>query len=101
MREDFCSLTDEGKQHWNAYILEKSNDVKIAGGNIGIVMESEYGHSALHLGNAPEDWVKPGGLRSEGYRETCSGMQASTDVLERKELKEMKVTRENDLVQRQ
>ncbi len=101
LREDFCSLTDEGKQHWNAYILEKSNAMKIAGGEIGRVMESEYGHSALHLGNAPEDWVKPGGLRSDGYRETCSGMQASTDVLERKELKRLKVNRENDLVQRQ
>lgn len=101
VREEFCSLTEEGKEQWNEYAQAKLNAIKITGDAIGKILESEYGYSALHLGSAPEDWVRPGGLREEGYRTTCDQMQKSTDVLDRMELKKIKASRENDLYQRQ
>ncbi len=53
--------------------------------------------SALHPGNAPHDWVKPGGLAEMGYRSCSNGMQSSKDVLKEKELKEFKVCTECNL----
>ena len=45
-------------------------------------------------------WVQPGELEDDNYRTTLKGMQSSSDVIEKGELKCPKHTRENDLFER-
>ena len=33
----------------------------------------------MHEGNFPNDWVKPGGMAVDKYRQTCNGMMYSDD----------------------
>ena len=61
-------------------------------------MESEWGFDALHIGEFPEDWVKPGGYFD--YRQTSKNMTTNEQVLEKKELKHFKCMREEDLYRR-
>ena len=67
---------------------------------IGQLFEREYGFNAVHIGNFPNDWVKPGGLSNDNYCQTCDKMQSSADVVKKKELKFPKYQRENDLYER-
>ena len=55
---------------------------------------------ACHPGNAPDDWVMPGGLPQMGYRSKLDGMQRSKEVLKKKELKHFKINRELDVLER-
>ena len=41
---------------------------------ISHVMEKEWGYDALHIGNFPQDWVKPGGPFDLPYRQTSNTM---------------------------
>ena len=84
VREQFCKLSDDGKKIWSEYNQKKSNAVNKASKLIGEMFEHEYGFNALHIGNFPNDWVKPGGLPDDNYRQTCNGMQSSKDVVEKK-----------------
>ena len=67
---------------------------------ISNILESNFGYSAMHVGNFPDDWLKPGGQKEHNYRQTCPHMLSSTDVIERDEMKQMKCLRENELFDR-
>ena len=54
----------------------------------------------MHPGTFPTDWAKPSGMEEDGYCNTVPTMLSSTDVLESEELKKLKITRENDLLNR-
>ena len=63
------------------------------------VMESEWGFDALHIGQFPQDWVRPGGFGMD-YRNTSKNMLTTEQVLATKELKNFKCLREDDLYRR-
>lgn len=100
VREKFCMLSDRGKYEWKIYSLQKGIHEKNFNEKIGEIFESEFGIHALHIGNFPEDWVKPGGLPNDNYRVTSTGMQSSADVIDRQELKKPKFHREHNLFER-
>ena len=100
VREQFCKLSDDGKKIWSEYTQKKSNAVNKASKLIGEMFEHEYGFNALHIGNFPNDWVKPGGLPKDNYRQTCDEIQSSKNVVEKKELKKPKYHQENKLFER-
>jgi hypothetical protein len=58
----------------------------------------------MHTGQFPEDWVMPGSPQQEidcsNYRTTETGMQTSQTVLDAKELKQTKLSRERHLFKR-
>ena len=56
------------------------------------------GYNASHICNFPEDWVTPGGMPSDNYRQTSPNMQTSAGVISNKELKHSKFMRENNLL---
>ena len=58
---------------------------------IGEMFEHEYGFNAIHIGNFPRDWVKPGGLLDDNYHQTCDEMQSSRDVVKKKRIKKTKI----------
>ena len=101
VREDFCKLTPEGIQQWSTYLQTKKIAQQTVDNEMGKLMELEYGINALHPGNLPQDWVKPGGLANDNYRQTSDDMQCSRDVLDKQELKKPKFEREGDLFARQ
>ena len=78
----------------------KEEYTNLAADLIGEKLEKQFGVNAIHCGNFPKDWVKPGGLEEDNYRTTMKGMQSSSDVIEKGELKCPKHTRENDLFER-
>ena len=67
---------------------------------ISDILERNFGYSAMHVGNFPGDWLKPGGQKEHNYRQTCPHMLSSADVIERDEMKQMKCLRENELFDR-
>ena len=101
VREEFCKLSADGRNAWAAYIQAKKLAQQTIDDKLGKLMEIEYGINALHPGNLPQDWVKPGGLNNDNYRQTCNEMQSSRDVLDKQELKRPKFERESDLFNRQ
>eukprot|EP00957_Ditylum_brightwellii_P081355 6188541-Ditylum_brightwellii.AAC.1 len=68
-----------------------------AGEQISDVLESQMGVHAIHPGSAPGDWVKPGGMPEMGYKSGMREMMENKDVVKKKELKKLKVSREYDL----
>jgi hypothetical protein len=71
------------------------------GVTIGDIFERHFGISAMHTGNCPEDWVKPGGFEmDDDYPITSDTMQSSKDVVEAGELKLPKFKRERNLFKR-
>ena len=100
LRKKFCYSLQDGKQIFDTCIEEFSLSKNIAQKEIGYIMESQYGFNALHEGNSPEHWVKPGGLSIDHYRSTSSNMLSSNDVIERNELMSRKSVRENNLFNR-
>ena len=101
VREEFCLLSVDGTHAWAAYIEAKKLAQQTIDDKLGKLMEIEYGINALHSGNFPQDWVKPGGLSNDNYRQTCDEMQSSRDVLDKQELKKPKFEREEHLFERQ
>jgi hypothetical protein len=63
------------------------------------VMHGRYGLGAMHTGNAPCDWVKPGSnpAANHNYRPTCNEMQDNAEVVRRGEGKRPKFFREGEL----
>ena len=51
----------------------------------------------MHPGIFPTEWVKPNGMKEDGYCKTVPTMLSSMDVLESGELKKLKINREYDL----
>ena len=100
VRENILQRTAEGGGVWETFLATERRLLKAAGNGIGRDLETRWGHSALHHGAFPQDWVKPGGLESSGYRHNFDGMISAKDVLDRKELKMMKFEREDALRKR-
>lgn len=78
----------------------KEEHTNKAAGFIGKILEKQFGVKAIHCGNFPKDWVKPGGFEEDNYHTTMKGMQSSSDVIEKGELKRPKHEQENDLFER-
>ena len=55
---------------------------------------------AIHPGEAPHDWVRPGGLPDMKYRSSGEGMLSSQDVLHAGEMKKFKFGNEHRLYDR-
>ena len=100
VREKFCMLSQEGKHEWETYSLHKGIHESNFNKKIGEIFESEFGIHALHVGNFPQDWMKPIGLRDDNYRETSTSTQSSADVIDCQELKKPKFQREDNLFER-
>ena len=102
VRERFCSRTEEGKSIWECFISTKESAMKACAEAITLVMERQFGMGAIHIaGNDPGNLPKPGGQREHGYEPTHPSMLTSSAVLERKELKKPKFSRELDLFDRE
>jgi len=63
----------------------KDDLLRNAGIEVGGELETRWGHSAMHHGDFPQDWVKPGGLESSGYRHELSGMITGKDEQKRRQ----------------
>jgi hypothetical protein len=92
-----CSLTDIGTQLWLEYELSVALYTKECSYKIGLSIERFFGLHAMHTGNLPNNWVKPGGAPESLYRLSCERMQSSKDVLDSEELKKPKWTCETIL----
>jgi hypothetical protein len=91
----------DANKMWEDFIQIKQNLIDACGRDIGNEFESEFGLEAMHTGNFPHDWVKPGGLQmDDDYPATTEGMQSSADVLAQQELKQTKISRERCLYKR-
>ena len=103
-REDFLTKTldeDEAKKTWEDFLEFKQKSLDECAAKIGLDFERHFGFSAFHTGNLPQDWVKPGGFKvDDDYPVTMDGMQSSSDVIERRELKQPKFKREKHLFER-
>ena len=99
-REKFCTSTPGGEEVWKTYLDLKEEYTNLAADLIGEKLEKQFGVNAIHCGNFPKDWVKPGGLEDDNYRTTMKGMSSSSDVIEKGELKFPKHERENELFER-
>eukprot|EP00957_Ditylum_brightwellii_P135394 10323907-Ditylum_brightwellii.AAC.1 len=51
----------------------------------------------MHPSSAPGDRMKPGGMPEMGYRSEMEEMMENRDVVKKKELKHLKVSREYNL----
>ena len=104
IREKFCKLTAVGKQLWEHYQSSVTAANNTCSEEVAAVLETYFGLHAMHTGNFPEDWVMPGGpphdVHGSNYRLTEQGMQTTQTVLDAKELKCTKSSRERELHQR-
>ena len=99
-RKIFCLLIDGGEEVFNQATASIELCRIEAGVAIGMILQSEYGYNAMHEGNFPRDWVKPGGMEDDLYRQTCNLMMSSEDVVDRKELSIPKFLREASMFNR-
>jgi hypothetical protein len=95
-RKRFLERTNEGKERWRDFLATLKEAETVLDSSIGHVLETEYGYSAMHHGLPPQHWVKPGGQPGQNYRSSTRGMLSSKDVLEARELKHLKLQREDD-----
>ena len=77
-------MTVEGKYQWETYIKAKTTAQQTADKEIGTLIEQDLGYNALHIYNFPEDWVTPGGMPIDNYRQTSPNMQTSACVISKK-----------------
>ncbi len=89
----FCSFTDIGTQLWLEYELSVAQYTKECSCKIGLSLKKFFGLHAMHTGNLPDNWVKPGGAPESSYQLSCERMQSSKNVLDSEELKKPKWTR--------
>jgi hypothetical protein len=95
VRQDFLSQTVEGKALWKKYESELTRLNTEASKGVNLLMECHFGFSAFHIGQAPNDWIKPGGAKeSLGYRLTHPDMLSKEDIFERGTLREFKFCQE-------
>ena len=100
VRQKFCKSIPEGEKVWEDYLQRKEDHTNESARLIGMTLEKQFGVNALHCGNFPKDWVKPGGLEKYNYRETMKYMQSSLDIIEKGELKCPKHERESEVFER-
>ena len=98
--KDICATDEKCRDVLNKHDEEISVAKKICDEKVSQVMEQEWGFDALHTGNFPKHWVKPGGLKPMDYRTTSDAMLSSDDVLKTKELKSLKCMKEGELFSR-
>jgi hypothetical protein len=96
----FLALSEGGRAVWDAYEAAMEAAQATAGVAIGEVLTSQVGVNALHPGQVPSEWPRPGGLPAQGYCSTWDGMQSNADILEKAELKQFKFTCEFHLYDR-
>jgi hypothetical protein len=81
----------EAAQGWNDFVVFKQSKLDECGKKIGQQFERVFGMAAMHTGNCPEDWVKPGSFKQDNdYPPTSDDMQSSANVIARGELKQPK-----------
>ena len=97
---EICDKFADAKEVYQRFESERDIFWKESNVCIGNVMERLWGYSAMHIGDFPKDWVKPGGLPQMDYRTTVDAMCTSENVLQQNELKTMKCLREEDLLKR-
>jgi hypothetical protein len=81
--ERFCSLTDIGTQLWLEYELSVARYTKECSYKIGLSLDKFFGLHAMHTGNLPDNWVKPGGAPESLYQlhvKECSLQKMSLTV---------------------
>jgi hypothetical protein len=97
-RREFLSKSgEEGQDILNQYDAKMEHLQTEIPQEIGTLMEFHFGVSAMHIGRAPTEWVKPGGRKDHDYRRTHPEMMSKDDVWEQKPLRKFKSTQENDL----
>ena len=100
-REKYCDQTPAGKEAWQTFLDAKASANTECAHIVGTALEKEFGLHAMHTGNLPKDWVKPGSfVKEHDYRKTSKDMQSSDDVLKQGELKRFKFERELELYER-
>jgi len=99
-RADFLQSFPAGIQKLREFNDSVERFKQILDESIARILELNFGFGAMHHGELPAQWVKPGGLPRHGYRSAITGMASSNDVLNTKELKHMKFQREDDLLNR-
>jgi DNA-directed RNA polymerase beta' subunit len=99
---DFLLKTNEEKYKllWEAFESQYNEKKKIFSQKINNLMTAHLAVSAMHIGVAPSNWLRPGGTLSSGYRQTDEKMLHKTDVISTHELKRFKFEREHDLFHR-
>jgi len=99
-RRKWCNANNSRKHLIKEYDEAFEKAGKEAGSKIGGALERDLGLTAFHSGMAPQEWVRPGGVASMGYRSSFQGMQSRSDVIEKHELRYFKFERELDLYDR-
>jgi hypothetical protein len=97
---DWCDATPSRKHLIEEYNQAFETAGRTAGESITDVLERKFGLSASHPGQAPQEWVRPGGKADMGYRSSFQGMLSRQDVLASQELRKFKFEREMHLYQR-
>ena len=105
LREEYMDEAKHGSSEshlvWQNFLSIKLNALEECAKLIGREFEAEFGIEAIHTGQFPQDWVKPGGFKDDDdYPRTCDDMQSHADVIDRQELKKPKVERELHLFER-
>ena len=91
----------DAKQMWFDFLELRETKINACGKLIGDEFEYEFGLDAMHTGNFPFHWVRPGGFKDDNdYPPTSAGMQSSADVIAKRELKLPKFEREKHLYER-
>ena len=99
-RERFLKSFKKGQLYWAKFKEEESLLYKKYSLELTNMLESRWGYGALHPGLFPFDWVKPSGMLKDGYPPTSKDMLSSLNVLKISELKKIKSSREEDLLNR-
>ena len=100
-RDVVCKLIPWGGGGWDKFqnnVLHTNERLNIT---ISSVMESNWGYSAMHPGNALRDLVKYSGDPIMCYRYTYSNMQSSEEVIDKQEIRKVKCSKKNDIFNRQ
>ncbi|KAL7554626.1 hypothetical protein ACHAWF_018133 [Thalassiosira exigua] len=89
-------------EHWNEYMRSLEEALEYCAFHLQPIMEGKFGIGAMHTGDAPKDWLRPGAnpVAKLNYRFTHQDMQTSAEVVQRAELKKPKFQRESNLYQR-
>lgn len=99
-RVDWCNAAPDRKHLIETYNKAFEDAGRTASVAIGDVLEREFGMTAFHPGQSPEEWLRPGGKASMGYRSSFEGMLSRQHVLDTQELRKFKFDREMDLYPR-
>jgi hypothetical protein len=96
-RRDFLSKTEDGKVLLSEFDLTLVALNENASKAVNAIMEFDFGVSAMHIGQAPQQWVKPGGAKGLDYRATQPDMLTKEEAWKLKPLAAFKFSEENHL----